>query len=232
MIRSVIFFEAKERENMTKTLMNKIKLGALSLSAVALLAACGDDTTPDAPIVDDPVVEEPAVEEPAEDTTPDDTADVEDPAEVGPGGSVDTTKGINNVEFPITLEQAVQIFHETFGENINIDEIELDEDIRGYEYSIAGWDDANDYDIDIDAHTGEIKGQESEPDNDNNDDIINLENVITPQEAMDIATADAGVDFIESWTLEVDDGITVYEIDLKGADDITINAETKDIVDR
>ena len=219
---------------MTKTLMNKIKLGVISLSAVALLAACGDDMTPDPPIVDDPVVEEPAVEEPVEDTTPDDTADVEDPAEVGPGGSVDTTKGIHNVEFPITLEQAVQIFHETFGENSNIDEIELDEDIRGYEYSLSGWDDANDYDIDIDAHSGEIKGQESDPDDDDDDDddIINLENVIAPQEAMDIATADAGVDFIESWTLDVDDGITVYEIDFKGADDITINAETGDIVDR
>lgn len=219
---------------MTKTLMNKIKLGVISLSAVALLAACGDDMTPDPPIVDDPVVEEPAVEEPVEDTTPDDTADVEDPAEVGPGGSVDTTKGIHNVEFPITLEQAVQIFHETFGENSNIDEIELDEDIRGYEYSLSGWDDANDYDIDIDAHSGEIKGQESDPDDDDDDDddIINLENVIAPQEAMDIAIADAGVDFIESWTLDVDDGITVYEIDFKGADDITINAETGDIVDR
>lgn len=216
---------------MAKTLMNKIKLGALSLSAVTLLAACGDDTTPDAPTVDDPVVEEPAVEEPVEDTTPDDTADVEDPGDVGSGGSVDTSQGISNVEFPITIEQAVQIFNETFGENINIDEIELDEDIRGYEYSISGWDDSNDYDIDIDAHSGEIKEQESEPDNDD-DDIINLENVIAPQEAMDIATGDAGVDFIEGWTLEVDDGITVYEIDFKGADDITINAETGDIVDR
>lgn len=230
--RSVILHKVKERENMTKTLMHKIKLGTLSLSAVALLAACGDDTTTDEPITDDPAVEEPTDETPTEDTTADDTADVEDPGNVGPGGSVDTSQGISNVEFPVTMEQAVQIFYDTFGENINIDQIELDEDIRGYEYAISGWDDANEYDIDIDAHSGEIRDQETDADNDNDDDIINLENVMTPQEAMDIATADAGVDFVKEWTLEVDDGITVYEIDLEGADDVTINAETGDIVDR
>lgn len=212
--------------------MHKIKLGTLSLSAVALLAACGDDTTTETPTTDDPPVEEPAVETPTEDTTPDDTADVEDPGDVGPGGSVDTSQGISNVEFPTTMEQAVQIFNDTFGANINIDQIELDEDIRGYEYSVSGWDDANEYDIDIDAHTGEVKDQETDADDDNDGDRINLENVISPQEAMDIATADAGVDFVEGWTLEVDDGITVYEIDLDGADDLTINAETGDIVDR
>ena len=213
---------------MNNILLNKIKLGALSLSAVALLAACGNDT----PATNDPAVEEPAVETPTEDTTPDDTANVEDPAEVGPGGSVDTADGIYNVEFPITMEQAVQIFNETFGENINIDQIELDEDIRGYEYSVSGWDDANEYDLDIDAHSGEVKEQESDRDNDNDNDTLNLANVISPQEAMEIATADAGVNFVEGWALEVDDRIAVYEIELKGSDDVTINAETGDIVDR
>lgn len=216
---------------MNKTLINKIKLGTLSLSTVALLAACGNDTTTEPPVVNDDAVEEPVLEEPTDDTTPDDTADIEDPAEVGPGGSIDTTNGINNVEFPITMEQAVQIFHEIFGENASINEIELDEDIRGYEYSIAGWDDLNEYDLDIGAQSGEIKEQETDRDDDT-DDTINLDNIIAPQEAMDIATADAGVDFVEGWTLEVDDGVTVYEIDLRGADDITINAETGDIVDR
>lgn len=215
---------------MTNTLLNKIKFGALSLSAVALLAACGNDT----PATNDPVTEEPAVETPAEDTTAEDPATVEEPAEEGPGGSVDTADGIYNVEFPVTLEQAVQKFNETFGENINIDQIELDEDIRGYEYSVSGWDDANEYDLDLDAHSGEIKNQETdqENDNDNGEGTINFDNVISPQEAMEIATADAGVNFVEGWTLEVDDGITVYEIELKSSDDVTINAETGDIVDR
>lgn len=215
---------------MTKNLLHKIKLGTLSLSAVVLLAACGDNTTTETPAdnpeTNNPVVEEPAVEEPADDTTVGETDS--DTAT----GTVDTTNGIDNVEFPVTMEQAVQIFNETFGENINIDDIELDEDMRGYEYSISGWDNENDYDIDIDAHSGEVKEQETDRDDNNNEDTINLENVISPQEAMDIATADAGVDFVEGWTLEVDDGMTVYEIDLKGTDDITINAETGDIVDR
>lgn len=221
---SVVFYS--RRDCMNKTILNKIKLGTLSLSAIALLAACGNDTPTETPTVDDPAVEEP-VEEPGAEVAPEEPAD-EEPEQAGPA---DTSNGIHNVEFPVSLDQAVQIFYDTFGENINIDEIELDEDIRGFEYSISGWDDNNDYDIDISAQSGEIKSQETEPDNDS-DDTINLDNIITPQEAMDIATADAGVDFVEGWTLEVDDGLTVFEIDLNGADDITINAETGDIVDR
>ena len=84
---------------------------------------------------------------------------------------------------------------------------------------------------DVFAHSGEIKKQDTETDNDR-DDVINLDNIITPREAMEIAVNDTGVDFVEGWSLEEDDGIIVYEIDLQGSDDITLNAETGDIVDR
>lgn len=212
---------------MNKTIIQKIKLGVLSLSAVALLAACAND---DAELTDNPVVEDPVTEEPTDNTNETDEAtEPEEPTNVM--GSQDTSNGIYDVEFPVTLEQATELFAQTFGEDVNISSIELDEDIRGYEYDLSGWDGEQEYELSLDAHSGEIKKQDIEQDNDR-DDIINFDNIITPREAMEIAVNDTEVDFIEGWSLEEDDGIIVYEIDLQGSDDITLNAETGDIVDR
>ena len=212
---------------MNKTIIQKIKLGALSLSAVALLAACAND---DAELTDNPVVEDPVTEEPTDNTNETDEAtEPEEPTNVM--GSQDTSNGIYDVEFPVTLEQATELFAQTFGEDVNISSIELDEDIRGYEYDLSGWDGEQEYELSLDAHSGEIKKQDTETDNDR-DDVINLDNIITPREAMEIAVNDTGIDFVEGWSLEEDDGIIVYEIDLQGIDDITLNAETGDIVDR
>lgn len=212
---------------MNKTIIQKIKLGVLSLSAVALLAACAND---DAELTDNPVVEDPVTEEPTDNTNETDEAtEPEEPTNVM--GSQDTSNGIYDVEFPVTLEQATELFAQTFGEDVNISSIELDEDIRGYEYDLSGWDGEQEYELSLDAHSGEIKKQDIEQDNDR-DDIINFDNIITPREAMEIAVNDTGVDFVEGWSLEEDDGIIVYEIDLQGSDDITLNAETGDIVDR
>ena len=212
---------------MNKTIIQKIKLGVLSLSAVALLAACAND---DAELTDNPVVEDPVTEEPTDNTNETDEAtEPEEPTNVM--GSQDTSNGIYDVEFPVTLEQATELFAQTFGQDVNISSIELDEDIRGYEYDLSGWDGEQEYELSLDAHSGEIKKQDIEQDNDR-DDIINFDNIITPREAMEIAVNDTEVDFIEGWSLEEDDGIIVYEIDLQGSDDITLNAETGDIVDR
>ena len=212
---------------MNKTIIQKIKLGVLSLSAVALLAACAND---DAELTDNPVVEDPVTEEPTDNTNETDEAtEPEEPTNVM--GSQDTSNGIYDVEFPVTLEQASEVFAKTFGQDVNISSIELDEDIRGYEYDLSGWDGEQEYELSLDAHSGEIKKQDIEQDNDR-DDIINFDNIITPREAMEIAVNDTGVDFVEGWSLEEDDGIIVYEIDLQGSDDITLNAETGDIVDR
>ena len=212
---------------MNKTIIQKIKLGVLSLSAVALLAACAND---DAELTDNPVVEDPVTEEPTDNTNETDEAtEPEEPTNVM--GSQDTSNGIYDVEFPVTLEQATELFAQTFGEDVNISSIELDEDIRGYEYDLSGWDGEQEYELSLDAHSGEIKKQDIEQDNDR-DDIINFDNIMTPREAMEIAVNDTGVDFVEGWSLEEDDGIIVYEIDLQGSDDITLNAETGDIVDR
>lgn len=226
-------------------MLNKFKMSLLSVSTLALLAACGDTTPTEDPAgtVDDPVVEEPAdttddaTDDTADDVT-DDTADdtTDNTAGDTTGDTADTTNGISNVTFETSLEDAVQTFLDTFGVDVNIDEIDFDSDRNTYTYEISGWDASNEYDMEIDANTGEIIRQESDTESDNDDtDMIDIDAIISPQEAMDIAEGeyDAGV-MIDGWVIEVDDGLTVYEIDSDGMldDDLTINAETGAIVDR
>lgn len=185
-------------------MIKRIKFGIVSLSALALLAACGDTTT-----------------------EPTDTkGNVANP--------VETTEGIATQWVQIPLEDALQIFFDTFGEDINVDQIELDEENGALVYSISGWDDQNEYELDINAETGDVTEQESERDNDSDDTIINLDNLISPPEAMEIAIDETGNEVVESWTIEVDSGLTVYEVDMGGPndDDITLNAETGEVVNR
>lgn len=206
-------------------MLNKLKLSILSTSTLLLLAACGGETTTTedpAGTVDDPAVEEPTDSSETADDTAGDTTD-------------DTTSGISNVTFDVSLEDAVQTFLDNFGVDVNIDEIDFDEDSNTYTYEISGWDANNEYDMEIDATTGDIIQQESDTEENNDEtDVINVDNIISPQEAMDIAEQELGADtVIDGWTIEVDDGITVYEIDTEGiTGDITLNAETGAVVDR
>lgn len=191
-------------------MIKTLKLGLISLSAFAVLTACRE--------------------------APENIDQENDPVEQASDGeatSENTTEGILNMDFAVSFDQAVQTFHDTFGENANINEINLDSDRNAYEYNILGWDDTNEYDIEIDAETGDIKEQDTEAENDNDQDgILDLDNIITPQEAMDTAAQDAGSDYVEDWKLEIDDGLTVYEIGLENDNDVKIDATTGDIVDR
>lgn len=232
----------KEVISMDKTMIKKIQIGFISLSALTVLAACGNGGTGEEP----PAQEDPATEEPApapeEETGQDDTSGQDDTGSQSDTSgnqdqaATDTSNGINNVEFPVTMDDAVQTFHDEFGEDVTIDQIDFDEDDGNYEYNVQGWNQENEYDLDINADTGEIQERDTESDNDDDDqeDTLELENILTPQEAMDIAVQEAGSEIVEEWSLDTDNGLTVYEVNLENADDddITIDAATGDVVDR
>jgi uncharacterized membrane protein YkoI len=226
---------------MDKTVIKKMQMGFISLSALAVLAACGNGGTQEAP----PAQEDSATEEPApapeEETTQDETggedtagqdeaaSDQEQGQDAGSTETADTSNGIYNVEFQVTLDDAIQTFYDTYGEEVTIDQIDFDDDNGSYEYDIDGWDQENEYSLEINADTGEVTEQSSETDDDQ-DDALELENIITPQEAMDAAVQEAGSEMIDEWTLEEDDGMTVYEIDFNDVEDVTIDAATGDII--
>lgn len=218
-----------------------IKVGVLSLSAALLMAACdnGDDTLDTTP------VEEETTETDNGDTAEDQTEeDVEETAEEEASTEDDTveedatdedsnmtdSQGLEGMTFAVSLDDAIDLFYETFGsEDINIEEIQFERDDNRFIYEFEGWDESNEYELDIDAETGDIIKQEQD-DNDDTEDILDLDGIISPEEAMDIALEAAGSGYVEEWKLEVEDGRTVYEIDIEEGDDQEVDAHTGDVL--
>lgn len=219
-----------------------IKWGMLTASSV-LLAACGGGTE-----------QTPPAEQPADTATQDTTAPETGDTSVGTGDtSQDTSQeggaagnnqpnttqqGINNMTFDTSLDDAIQTFNEEFN-NPNIESIHFDEEDGRHTYDFEGFDDTNEYSLEIDAQSGEVLNREQESENDDdNDDVLNLEGIISPEEAMSIAAEEAGSGHVEEWELDVENGTTVYEIDMEGTDgafdddDLRVNAQTGEILNQ
>ena len=229
-----------------------MKLMLVSLSSVALMAACGNDgandslgTTPVQPETTEETdtndAGDTSVEEDTQEDTPeedagdtDDSSNEEVAEDTGEAGDVSEAQvsdpdspGIENIEFPISVQAAIEIFNNEFG-SPNIDEIQFEREDGRYVYDFEGWDGEFHYEMEVDAQTGEILSQETETDSDQ-DDILDLDGIISPQEAMAIALEAAGSGYVEEWDLELENGFTVYEVDIEGGEDQDVDAHTGEV---
>lgn len=203
-----------------------LKYGASALVLAAVLTACGGENAQQAKedVKDAANNTEAAVTEEINETKD----DVEEKID-------DLKTGIEEKEFAISLDDAVAKFKETFPEEgIEISGVELDEDDGKYAYDIQGFKENKEYEVKIDAETGDILAQEEEVDDDNDDlddDIaIDFATIITPQEAM-TKSLENNTGYVKSYELDHnDDGKLVYEIDIEDGDDVELDAETGDII--
>ena len=144
------------------------------------------------------------------------------------------TTGIEDKEFKISLDDAVKKFKDEFKvEGIEISSVELDKDNEKYAYDITGFNGNDEYEAKVDAESGEIlsKEQDSEDDSDN-EKAIDFAKVKDAKEAIDKALEN-NKGFVKSYELDVnDEGKTVYEIDVVGGDDVELDAETLDIIQK
>lgn len=203
-----------------------LKYGASALALAAVLTACGGENAQQAKedVKDAANNTEAAVTEEINETKD----DVEEKID-------DLKTGIEDKEFDISLDDAVAKFKETFPEEgIEVSGVELDEDDGKYAYDIQGFKENKEYEVKIDAETGDILAQEEEVDDDNDDlddDIaIDFATIITPKEAMTKALEN-NTGYVKSYELDHnDDGKLVYEIDVEDGDDVELDAETGDII--
>lgn len=212
--------------------MKWTKFAVLTFAATAILAGCGNDSQETTP------VEESQVESNVEETTTEiDSAETESKTDIqekleDPTNS--DAEGLETQTFDIALSGAVDIFNETFP-GASISDVDFEIENEGPKYSIDGFDGQNEYELDIHADTGEILKQETDSDTDTDDQAIDFDLIISPQEAMEIALEDAVSAKVRDWDLSIDDGRTVYEIDLDDEDpnlfdDVDIDAVTGEIV--
>lgn len=136
----------------------------------------------------------------------------------------------------LSAEDAVKIFNDKYA-NVNIDEISFEKDNGVYAYEINGFDDANEYEMEINAADGSIIKDKSEKDRDPDDKAIDLNLLGNTNELIESAKTDAGEGFyLDSYSIDVEDSgsITKIEIEVKNANGKDIeyeyNLETKELI--
>lgn len=204
--------------------IKNLKYGLSALALAAVLSACGNENANQAK--DD-------VKDAANNTEAAVTEEV-DKAKDNVEEKVDDLKsGIEEKEFAVSLDDAVAKFKETFtAEGIEINSLELDEDDGVYAYSIEGFDGEKEYQAKIDAESGEILGQEEEVDDKDNDKAIDFTKIIAPKEAMAKALEN-NKGYVKSYEIETnDEGKIVYSIDVESGDDVELDAESGDILNK
>ena len=186
---------------------------ALSLIGLSglVLAACGDnaETTDTTPATNDTTTETSSVTE--------DTGVVDN--------STTATEDI------LSLEEVVDIYMGEYP-NAQIQKVDYDKDSGDWTYEITGVSENREYEVEINAVSGEIiKVDEDDVDDDA---YLAFDSIITPEEAIEIAKtalADESA-VLEGWELAVDNNRTEYDIEFEGSNrDVTLDAETGEVIE-
>lgn len=217
------------------------KTTLVTLTSLLVLSACGNDPVnqgSDSSITD-PADETEELRGESEssdlddglgnpDTAEDDTGeadtsnDTSDTAVDPDDSSANEGQGLESQTFATDVEAADQIFRDEFGQDVLVESIRLERDDGRYVYEIDGFDSSNEYELEIDAETEEILSSESQAEHEDNT-SIEFEGLISSHEAMDIALSEIESGIVTAWELDVEDGITRYEIEID--DDIEVDVE-------
>lgn len=153
----------------------------------------------------------------------------------GDDANTDSNTATENA-ITLSAEDAVKIFGDKYA-NVNIDEISFEKDNGVYCYEINGFDDANEYEMEINADDGSIIKDNSEKDRDPDDKAIDLALLGNANELIESAKTDAGEGFyLDSYSIDVEDSgsITKIDIEVKNANGKDIeyeyNLETKELI--
>ena len=145
-----------------------------------------------------------------------------------------TSTSVDITNLKVSMTDAVNIFKEAHPD-AKIESIDLDNDSGRLHYDIDGFDSSNEYEMEVDATTKEIKVNEVATDQEQ-DDFIDFSSIIDPAEAIEIASTKTEVEGLNptGWSLEADDGKQKYTVEYDQNDsdiDIKIDAITKEILE-
>lgn len=134
----------------------------------------------------------------------------------------------------LSAEDAVKIFSDKYA-NVKIDEISFEKDNGVYAYEINGFDDANEYELEVNAADGSIIKEKSEKDNTADKKAIDLGLIKNIDELVATSLKDAGDGYhLNSFSIEHEAGITKLDIEVEDANGKDIeyeyNLETKELI--
>lgn len=220
-----------------------MRIRALSFAAALALtlAACGTDSDEVEIATDDVQVATPTLEEGTEDdttsdepgdttdsgaddgTTDDQTTDTETSTD-----APDRSTNLLGYEFEVSLEDAIEISDgETGGGTIY--QVGMDWSNGAWVWEINTMAGGQQWELDIDATTGEIRESDRE-DEDDDERQLEFDSVITHTEAMEAAAAEASGS-VTQWELDWDDGRQEYNVEFEDDVDVTIDALSGEILE-
>lgn len=134
----------------------------------------------------------------------------------------------------LSAEDAVKIFNDKYA-GVSIDEISFEKDNGVYAYEINGFDDANEYELEINAADGSIIKEKSEKDNTADKKLIDLALIKNIDELVNTSLQDAGDGYhLNSFSIEYEVDITKLEVEVEDANGKDIeyeyNLETKELI--
>src|SRR5699024_11669808 len=154
-----------EEDSMSRTYVSHKAIGVATVSALAFgLASCGDSGESNSEVSAPTTVES----QPAEDDL-----------------------DLRSQELPTSPQQAVDIATERVGQGGSVHAVELDysDSVAGYVWTVKILREGTDHKVSVDAVNGEILKEKSETTSDT-EEAISLEDPMTLDEAIDLATAE------------------------------------------
>lgn len=140
---------------------------------------------------------------------------------------------VSTSQIKLNEKAAVKKFNNKYT-NAKVDEIQLETKGNKYVYEISGFDNDKEYSANVNAKSGKVTRAHSEKlDKNDNKTALDLNKVISRKKANSLAEKAAKKGQGLAWTLETDNGTTVWEVEVVDghkSTDVKINAQNKKII--
>lgn len=211
--------------------MKKLILGMLTLTTVMALGACKNDSTSTNNNQSNNASSQ-VSSEPAKDAVSSDSKEAT-------STSSQTSPGGVSKYFAISVEDAIATYQKEMP-NTDITDISIDSSFGNYFYEINGMDDNKEYELKIDADSGEVKEKRDEKldrDEQNgvkrNEDKLDLANLKSLDDITNAAILAAGGGEATDWSLEKELSVNYWEVKVKNGKqehEVKIDAQTGDVL--
>lgn len=158
----------------------------------------------------------------------------QDTTDASSGTSNGSTKTNINSEIVLTAEEALAAYEEAYP-NTSVTSLDLDTSFGSYHYDVKGVDDSTEYEIKVNAKTGEVtKEREEKLDREDQNGVerkneaLDLDGILTVEKAAAIALETAGQGEAVEWSLERELTTTYWEVKIKnGFSETSIKMDAK-----
>ncbi|NMS90052.1 PepSY domain-containing protein [Clostridioides difficile] len=139
---------------------------------------------------------------------------------------------LSEQDFKVPYTNAVSIFKDKY-KDADIVDLSLERDLNKFVYTVEGVDDNNEYKMKIDANTKDVLQDKTEKlDSEDLNGVarkekLDLNDIITPQKAMEIALKEQN-GMVKEWSLDKDLDVTFYKIRIdKDKNEYDIKVDSK-----